>query len=515
MKRLTRTKKLFAFLREQRHRLFDEAFQSELEGMYRQTGAGVPPHPPAMLAMAMLLQAYTGSSDAEAVELTVVDMRWQLVLDRLGADEPAFSQGSLVAFRQRLITSDMDRRLLERTAALAFETKAFDPKKLPKTLRAAVDSAPLEGAGRVEDTFNLLAHAAREVLKCAAVLADREVDDVAKEAGATLLSATSVKAALDIDWTDDDARNDALRKLVRQLDELEKWVQRHLSKQAKKPPLKNHLETLAQIRGQDLEPDPSGGGPRIRDGVAADRRVSVSDPDMRHGRKTKSKRFNGYKRHILSDLDTGLVLGGCITPANKPEHEAIAEIEKDVLRADSPRRLGELHIDRGYIASERIGALAAGGVTIVCKPWIARNGKLYSKRDFAIDARRMIVTCPAGETRPFQPDSIVSFGPSVCGACTQRAKCTNAAEGRSIRIAKDELLQIRLRRNFDSRKGRERLRERVAIEHKLAHAIAIQGDRARYRGTRKNLLDLRRSLAVQNLQTIQHALTERVVAEAA
>jgi len=46
MKRLSRTKKLFAFLREQRHRLFDDAFQVDLEGMYRQSGAGVPPHPP-------------------------------------------------------------------------------------------------------------------------------------------------------------------------------------------------------------------------------------------------------------------------------------------------------------------------------------------------------------------------------------------------------------------------------------------------------------------------------------
>src|SRR5207244_401265 len=98
-----------------------------------------------------LLQTYTGASDAEAVELTVVDLRWQMVLGRLGDTEPAFSQGALQAFRERLIRSDMDVRLLERTVALAGDTKAFDPKKLPKTLRVAIDSAPLEGAGRVED----------------------------------------------------------------------------------------------------------------------------------------------------------------------------------------------------------------------------------------------------------------------------------------------------------------------------------------------------------------------------
>ncbi len=41
-------------------------------------------------------------------------------------------------------------------------------KQLPKSLRIAIDSSPLEGAGRVEDTFNLLGHAARKVVECAA-----------------------------------------------------------------------------------------------------------------------------------------------------------------------------------------------------------------------------------------------------------------------------------------------------------------------------------------------------------
>jgi hypothetical protein len=62
MKRLVRTKKLFAFLRLHRHEIFDEAFQAELEGMYRQTGAGVEPLPPALLCMVALLQAYAGVS---------------------------------------------------------------------------------------------------------------------------------------------------------------------------------------------------------------------------------------------------------------------------------------------------------------------------------------------------------------------------------------------------------------------------------------------------------------------
>ncbi len=130
LKRLERTKKLFAFLRRHRHELFDEAFQVELSGMYRQNGEGKVPVPPALMAMAVLLQAYVGASDAEAVELTMVDARWQLVLGRLGETEPAFSQGALQAFRQRMIAHDMDRRLLERTAELAKGRGGFDHKKV-------------------------------------------------------------------------------------------------------------------------------------------------------------------------------------------------------------------------------------------------------------------------------------------------------------------------------------------------------------------------------------------------
>ena len=146
LKRLTRTKKLFAFLRLHRHELFSDEFQVELEGMYRSTGAGCEPVPPAVLCMISLLQAYTDTSDAEAVELTVVDARWQMVLDCMNAESPLVSQGSLPAFRARLIQAGLDRRLLERTVELAKQTKEFDWKKLPKGLRVAVDSRPFEGS---------------------------------------------------------------------------------------------------------------------------------------------------------------------------------------------------------------------------------------------------------------------------------------------------------------------------------------------------------------------------------
>ena len=102
LKRLDRVRKLLGFLRLHRHELFDDAFQDELASMYRHTGAGKEARPPAMMAMAMLVQGYLGMSDAEMVELTVVDLRVQMVLGCLGAEAPPFSQGALQEFRERL-----------------------------------------------------------------------------------------------------------------------------------------------------------------------------------------------------------------------------------------------------------------------------------------------------------------------------------------------------------------------------------------------------------------------------
>ena len=87
-----RRAKLFVFLRQHRHELFDEAFQGELATLYQESVLGQPPIPPVQLALATILQASTGVSDDEVIEALTMDRRWQLVLDWLDCSEPPWSQ---------------------------------------------------------------------------------------------------------------------------------------------------------------------------------------------------------------------------------------------------------------------------------------------------------------------------------------------------------------------------------------------------------------------------------------
>ena len=75
-------------------------------------------------------------------------------------------------------------------------------------------------------------------------------------------------------------------------------------------------------------------------------------------------------------------------------------------------------------------------------------------------------------------------------------------QGTEVSIHPDEALLIELRQRQQTPQGRAKLRERVAIEHTLAHVGWWQGRRARYRGVRKNLFDLRRCAVVHNLHVL-------------
>jgi hypothetical protein len=488
-----RKAKLFVFLRQHRHELLNETLQEELASLYRSAERGQPPVAPGMLALALILEAYTGVSDDEVIEATVMDRRWQLVLDCVDTDEAPFSKGTLVAFRQRLIEGQMDRRLIERTIEIANQSQAFGPR----ALRAALDSSPLWGAGRVEDTYNLVGHALRKVMRVVADQQGRELVEVAQEAGAQLVCGTSLKAALDRDWDQQMHKDEALALVLQVLHTVDAWVQ-SLTDPQDKAVAAPVLAIAKQVEKQDVQVNEKGEESLIK-GVAQERRISVEDGQMRHGRKSRSVRVDGYKRHVLHDLDTDLIRAVGITPANAPEASVTQAISQDLSRQEVD--LKELHIDRAYLSSHLVRQ-RNDDLEVYCKAWPVRESKRFSKQAFTLDWERQIIRCPAEQEMPFVPGGVVHFPKDTCAQCPLKAQCTSSAQGRSVSIHPDEALLVELRQRQQTAQGRAQLRERVAVEHTLAHVGRWQGRRARYLGVRKNLFDLRRCAVVHNLHVL-------------
>jgi transposase len=276
---------------------------------------------------------------------------------------------------------------------------------------------------------------------------------------------------------------------------VEVWLARQAPTVREEAEVQGALAAAHQVEAQDVTISQAG-RPTLRRGVAQDRRISLEDAQMRHGRKSRSQRVDGYKRHVLQDLDSGLVRAVGLTPANVPEASVTDALEADL--SAQQVQLAELHIDRAYLSSTLVRERPPE-LVIYCKAWPVRNGPRFPKTAFHLDWGQQRLTCPQGVAMAFEPGGLVRFPTATCAACPMRERCTTSRRGRSVSIHPDERLLWELRQRQLTTLGRAKLRERVAVEHTLAHIGYWQDERARYRGLRKNLFDLRRCAVIHNL----------------
>jgi hypothetical protein len=320
---------------------------------------------------------------------------------------------------------------------------------------------------------------------------------IATQAGASVLGGSSLKAALDRDWDDPGERAEALGVILAVLTTVERWLETK-PEGSEEPAVQRSLAAAHQVQQQDVELSEAGAA-ALREGVAKDRRISIEDAQMRHGRKSRSVRVDGDIRHVFRDLDTGLIRAVGMTPAKAAE-ATVTEASAADLRAQQVT-LHELHIDRAYLSSSLVRDRAAN-LHVYCKAWPVHNGNRFLKTAFGLDWERRLLHCPNEQEMPFVPGGVGQFPAEVCQACPLRERCTTSRHGRSVSIHPDEALLCELRERQLTEVGRAKLRERVAVEHALAHISHWQGRRARYRGLRKNLFDLRRCAVVHNLHVL-------------
>jgi hypothetical protein len=180
---------------------------------------------------------------------------------------------------------------------------------------------------------------------------------------------------------------------------------------------------LALVAGQDVEPGQRPGSWRIARRVATDRVISTVDPQARHPRKTNAQRRDGYKAHIATEPETGLVTACALTAANLPDGPTGLEL----LATEEPGL--EVLGDSGYGSGQTRAALRAAGHIQTIKPIPLQSAVPggFTIHDFRIDTQAGMVRCPAGVTAPITSSGRVSFA-RRCRA----ARCASAAPPPSV-----------------------------------------------------------------------------------
>lgn len=447
--------------------------------------------PPSLLAKVMLLQSLEGTSDRETLDRVRCDLRWKVALG-LPLQDEGFHPTVLTYFRERLRNSANPRRIFDRFKEVATEAGLLTKKGI-----RVIDSTPVLSAVQTQDTVSLIRGAVRRLLTLLAK-SDPKTKQAIEQGLRRDDYASTGKPA--IDWDDDMARSALVDELVRDalsaLGILE-------SKQLKGE-VKDAAELLATVAGQDVETDDNGNF-RIKRGVAKDRVISVVDSEARHGHKSTSGGFAGYKAHVAVEPDTEIITEAEVTAANVNDEGPIEDLLPELKDKEQDDDLTVV-ADSAYGSGPTRKMLAEAGAKTVIKPSPGQNSTGgFPKTDFKIDLDESTATCPAGVTvkpRASYADGgmLFNFPAEVCASCPLREQCTSSPNGRSIRTGPHEALLAEAR----ARQKTEEFKaiyngKRPTVERVISRLVRRGGRKARYRGLKRVGEQVRMKSAAENL----------------
>lgn len=492
----------YGWLASQRGELFrDEAFA----GLYVLDN-GRPSVPPSLLATALVLQTYDGVSDEEAKQRADYDLRWKVALG-VELDARPFAKSTLQEFRAQLIVHEQAAAIFRTSLEVArrrgkFRTKTGEPRKL----KVALDTTNILGRGAVKDTYNLLGDGIVKLARVLAKLAGQPLTAWAEAQGyGRYVGPTSLKGTAEIDWGDASERRRFLGAIVADAERLleqARTVRSGLEPgSAAEATLLEAAGLLSRVLVQDIERREDG--PAIKQGVAKDRLLSVHDPEMRHGRKSASKRFDGHKAAVVTDTDEPLITAVAVLAGNAPDAEgALALVEQT--EANTGCVVDEAMGDCAYGSGETRHAFAEAGRTIVAKAPTPSNQGCFPKTAFVLNLEGGRATCPAGQTTPdFRPSPTgggqFRFAVAVCAACPVRPQCVRGVGGRTVAVHPQERLLQDARAFQASPAFADYRRRRQIVEHRIARLVQLGIRQARDVGRAKTEFQLLMAAAVANL----------------
>jgi hypothetical protein len=498
----------YGWLASQRGTLFrDEDFAP----LYTLTN-GRPSVPPSLLATALVLQTYDGVSDDEARQRAAYDLRWKVALG-VAVDARPFAKSTLQEFRAQLIVHQKQAAIFQQSLAVAQRQGRFrTPQGDARQLKVALDTTNILGRGAVKDTYNLLADGIRHVLRVLARQAGAALEEWATAAGyGRYVSDPSVKGGAGIDWDDPAARARFLGLLVADADRLLEQVRRARAALAAGGPEETALVEaaglLSRVLQQDVERAETGAA--LKQGTAPDRLVSIHDPEMRHGRKSARKRFDGHKAAVAVDTDSQLITAVAVQAGNAPDNAQALPLVKQSEQATGCA-VGETYGDCAYGDGATRQAFADAGRVLIAKVPARTNRGRFPKTAFALDLRAGTCTCPGEQTtadlrRTAGGQQGFVFAAAVCGPCPLRAPCVAGAGGRTIALHPQEAL-LQAARTFQASPAfAEARRRRQTVEHRLARLVQLGLRQARYVGRTKTLFQLLMAAAVVNLTLLAQA----------
>lgn len=500
----------YGFLASQRGRIFHDEDFAELYC----PNNGRNSVPPSLLATALLLQTYDRVSDQEAKDRADFDLRWKVALG-MGIGDRPFAKSTLQLFRAQLILHDKMREVFQKS--LVFARKTGYLKK--RGMKAALDTTNILGRGAVRDTYNLLADGIVKLVRALASLSKSKAKDWAAAEGLSRYFGTSIKGETSIDWDDGGQRKAFLGGIVADADRLLEKARQALADYAEGSSERQRLleasELLAQLLLQDIER--SADGVVIKQGVSPDRVVSVHDPEMRHGHKSKSRLFDGHKAAVAVDPESQLITAATVLPGNAYDSDQALELVEQT-EENAGVEVEETIGDCAYGDGATRQAFAEAGRKLIAQVPSRRNGAYFAKEDFSIDLQAKTCRCPAGQecttlvprgklkdrTGRSHQRWVFQFKPTVCTACPLRSSCVKAGpgKGRTISLHPQEAL-IQQAREFQQGEDYAPYRRlRQVAEHRLARLVQLGVRQARYLGRKKTLFQLLMAATVANLTLV-------------
>jgi hypothetical protein len=454
----------------------------DLESMYC-PDKGRPSLPPSLMNGVLLLQFYDDVSDEEAVERTKYDLRWKVALD-LALDFPGFHPTSLTKYRNRLAENGQERYAFNRFLAVGREA-VF----IPDRVTLLTDTTNVKGAGAVQDTYTLLRKGLRKLLKAAGFHVPGKRQGLAPRIRDLIECYVDGDSKANIDWADPQQRLSHLQVLV---EDVETGLDL-AAEESDNDEVRYLGWLLTKILGDDVVTDEEGQS-QIGQGTARGRVISITEPDMRHGRKSKAQRFDGFKAVVSTEQSSELILDiADVTASGSDGAHLMPTIERTeaAAKVTVERVIG----DGAYGSGKNRAACAERDEPIdLVSPLAKPSDAEVHKSAFQIDLEAQTTTCPQGHTvtgkpgpkQDGRPTWLFAFPRAICEACPFFERCVRSKKtGRTVRAGPYEAYLQEARARQQTKEFDTDYRLRPAVERKIGELVMHGLRNTRYLGQSK------------------------------